>query len=720
MYRAYAGYQRLWSHLFICIQFILQVSPVAGDGPEAHRSPLTLLQTRAAHSHENARVSLPTGFFEDALQDDVLADAASLQHVHAPHDVGFDAVKLPDDMEEALEVRERRRNKLSVLQTPQRTNDQSASRGGPRGFFSDEDPVQQVRGHMPVHAVEVDSLLTKDIREETPLLSDLEAVSIDEQALPPAAERPIVIMQRKAPQHVDLREGRGDFDDSSAFVEELAEQGAEDTGLGEEETTPEGIDLLEEPQQTSIEIPEDVPATPAIVHKKVHKPVSLLASSAKTQASSEKGHSMLGEPVTPEGQLAEEGEEIIAAEDPNSLQFGEVPEAQLQAEKALYEKEEEVEANTTASRVALAHLRNTIYHSANMSRQRLEEEGKLQTSLHRAELLTDANRYKTQIAQADRVREQTLAEYERDLKLAAAALQKEYGLSQTSEKAISAAQPGLADQQAVEQPLGYSQQFPSTAYTMQAPASLMSTAPHRNTSMLLDRQHKMRGHAVSQPSQAVGSTPDHQACTPQCSWQCDDPHCDEVCQPVCQPPQCETRCSGTDLSQCFMECDDPHCAITCPQSECPTGGCASCQTTCSEPMCKLRCNSAQPCRNVCEEPVCEWKCQAPSQCPKPTCRLMCETPGQCHGSTFTSMPPLEPGEASVRSFAAGMLQQGPGVPTSLRGNPTSSQPPAPSALSVPVSYRQLSSQTPLAAPPVEQRTVQLPVRSIQHVRPPSH
>eukprot|EP00971_Amphidinium_carterae_P235776 4679254-Amphidinium_carterae.1 len=83
-----------------------------------------------------------------------------------------------------------------------------------------------------------------------------------------------------------------------------------------------------------------------------------------------------------------------------------------------------------------------------MSRQRLEEEGKLQTSLHRAELLTDANRYKTQIAQADRVREQTLAEYERDLKLAAAALQKEYGLSQTSEKAISAAQPGLADQQA--------------------------------------------------------------------------------------------------------------------------------------------------------------------------------------------------------------------------------------------------------------------------------
>lgn len=69
-------------------------------------------------------------------------------------------------------------------------------------------------------------------------------------------------------------------------------------------------------------------------------------------------------------------------------------------------------------------------------------------------------------------------------------------------------------------------------------------------------------------------------------------------------------------------------------------------------MCKLRCPSAQPCRNVCEVPSCEWHCRAPEVCPEPTCHMVCEAPPSCQGNTYQQLPPLSPGEMSVRSFAA--------------------------------------------------------------------
>ena len=107
-----------------------------------------------------------------------------------------------------------------------------------------------------------------------------------------------------------------------------------------------------------------------------------------------------------------------------------------------------------------------------------------------------------------------------------------------------------------------------------------------------------------------------------------------------------------------MECDEPHCAVTCNRNQCPTHDCPSCISTCSEPMCKLRCPSAQPCRNVCEQPSCEWHCHAPEVCPEPTCHMVCEAPRSCQGNTYQQLPPLSPGELSVRSFAAPPLQDG--------------------------------------------------------------
>lgn len=146
--------------------------------------------------------------------------------------------------------------------------------------------------------------------------------------------------------------------------------------------------------------------------------------------------------------------------------------------------------------------------------------------------------------------------------------------------------------------------------------------------------------------------PEHSACTPKCTWQCESPRCDEVCEPECEAPRCETRCAGVDLSGCAMECQEPHCVVTCPNTTCLSEGCPTCTTTCSEPMCKLKCIRAQPCRNVCEQPNCRWNCRAPDECSAPKCEMACESPKDCMGATFQVLPPLQPGETSVQSFAA--------------------------------------------------------------------
>lgn len=188
-----------------------------------------------------------------------------------------------------------------------------------------------------------------------------------------------------------------------------------------------------------------------------------------------------------------------------------------------------------------------------------------------------------------------------------------------------------------------------------AQAALVSMAP-----ALSAEAHSCQPGGGAWPACAATAAygPEHSSCTPQCTWQCETPKCDEVCEPTCEPPRCETRCAAADLSNCVMECDEPHCAVTCNRNQCPSGGCPSCVSSCSEPMCKLRCPSAQPCRNVCEVPRCEWHCHAPELCPEPTCHMVCESPPNCHGDTYQQLPPLSPGEMSVRSFAAPPLGEG--------------------------------------------------------------
>lgn len=177
-----------------------------------------------------------------------------------------------------------------------------------------------------------------------------------------------------------------------------------------------------------------------------------------------------------------------------------------------------------------------------------------------------------------------------------------------------------------------------------------------------------RGEAATAPA-IFG--PEHGSCTPKCTWRCESPRCDEVCEPECEAPRCETRCAGIDTSGCAMECQEPHCAVTCPNTTCPSAGCPSCTTACSEPMCKLKCSNDQPCRNVCENPNCRWKCRAPEECPAPKCEMACEAPRDCMGGTFQELPPLQPGETAVQSFAApaSALQAAAGAspPRVLRG-----------------------------------------------------
>jgi len=172
-------------------------------------------------------------------------------------------------------------------------------------------------------------------------------------------------------------------------------------------------------------------------------------------------------------------------------------------------------------------------------------------------------------------------------------------------------------------------------------------------STLAMQQHRL---ALTFPPATIRS--EVQNCAPQCTWQCETTKCDEVCEPVCQPPRCETRCQGSDFSGCTVDCDQPHCSVVCKRNSCRgPHGCPSCQSNCGEPVCRLRCPQAQPCRNVCEQPSCEWRCRAPEECPAPMCHMVCEDPKNCleaaapttYGAT---LPPLLPGEAAVRSFAA--------------------------------------------------------------------
>lgn len=154
--------------------------------------------------------------------------------------------------------------------------------------------------------------------------------------------------------------------------------------------------------------------------------------------------------------------------------------------------------------------------------------------------------------------------------------------------------------------------------------------------------------------QPVSPAPAPQAgdCTPKCTWQCESPQCDEVCEPVCQPPRCETRCAEIDTSSCAIECEKPSCAVMCPQRLCAKTSCGNCTATCSEAMCNLKCHKQQPCRNVCEQPDCVWNCRAPDRCQAPSCRMVCDAAKECAGQTYKELPPLEPGEKAVQSFAA--------------------------------------------------------------------
>jgi hypothetical protein len=173
----------------------------------------------------------------------------------------------------------------------------------------------------------------------------------------------------------------------------------------------------------------------------------------------------------------------------------------------------------------------------------------------------------------------------------------------------------------------------------------------------------MRSHSDRIAAARAASTseyqPQHEHCTPQCSYKCDEPQCNEDCHQECESPTCQTRCNGVDLSECRMNCGKQHCAVICPEDACMEEGCPPCETKCSEPMCMLECPKAQPCHNACEHPKCDWKCKAPSTCPKPTCRMACETPHTCVGSTFKELPPLQQGEMLVQSFAAPAQEQRP-------------------------------------------------------------
>lgn len=216
---------------------------------------------------------------------------------------------------------------------------------------------------------------------------------------------------------------------------------------------------------------------------------------------------------------------------------------------------------------------------------------------------------------------------------------------------------------------------------------------------------RLQEHAAAEASWRASQTsqdredaaqlgPQHSRCTPTCTWQCSNPRCEQECKPTCEAPRCQTRCTRMNTTGCVMECAKPQCAVICPKNQCASPGCPLCVNTCSKPMCKLQCPNEQPCFNACEAPKCEFKCKAPKSCPKPKCKMVCETSRTCKGLTWNTLPPLEPGESLVQSFAA---------PHHLR-RPSTSQ-------------GSLLSRRGLAQARQEPRMVDVPVQSMERAAP---
>jgi len=109
-------------------------------------------------------------------------------------------------------------------------------------------------------------------------------------------------------------------------------------------------------------------------------------------------------------------------------------------------------------------------------------------------------------------------------------------------------------------------------------------------------------------------------CDDPCSnWACDDPVCDVLCEPICNV---SCICFNPQTNSTYPK----HCEQRCPEDQCESDACPSCETICTE--CRKNYHA------LCEETSCQWKCRADPDCPKPTCEpildnITCQEP-ECH------------------------------------------------------------------------------------------
>mmetsp|Transcript_9664 Transcript_9664/g.21552 ORF Transcript_9664/g.21552 Transcript_9664/m.21552 type:complete len:830 (-) Transcript_9664:123-2612(-) len=162
--------------------------------------------------------------------------------------------------------------------------------------------------------------------------------------------------------------------------------------------------------------------------------------SSGSQASNAAQAAARGHVITGEGDMntGEEGTLLQTFTDPNlmKLMFATKDEEALQQERAVLDKQDELAREDLEVKKAFGKLKAATYHSANMSRYRLMEQEKLQTSLRRSQLLADANRYKAALEKGSRQETEAKAKLERTVHLAGAAVDRERDLRRIAEEGI--------------------------------------------------------------------------------------------------------------------------------------------------------------------------------------------------------------------------------------------------------------------------------------------
>lgn len=468
--------------------------PTRDDEPLAELSAYSFLQARSQVSAGRASSAMPTDFFEDAVETSQRQDRtvpplapSFTQSYTAPFDAGADSVPLPREYVPPP----REPSSLVVFRASSPQDDaRRMSLAGTGSHLAGEDaePIRQAfsggfgvqprtwQAPPPAAASRAKAAPERPIR--TQHASSPSA---------PAQPEPLQFAQHQSRSEASLRAS------SQPPVQQAAMQPAPRQAAHpalQQATQPEPLQLVQQPANNPFGIPEstlpaismlkdpaanaedffnmqgDIAGKEQLQHVREGQasgrgaPIwqqggeagpggaagimpSLSQIGAQTTQGSQNsvqleappashGHSM-SEYLSGAGEL---GEEMVPFPEPALAKMAfaaKTPEV-VQAEKTLEVEADKASKAEIQAREAFGRLKAAAYQSANMTRHRLIEEEKLHTYLRRAQLLTDANRYKATLEERSSAKAQEDATYERTVHLAGAAADRERLLTELADK----------------------------------------------------------------------------------------------------------------------------------------------------------------------------------------------------------------------------------------------------------------------------------------------